>query len=669
MSEANPTPDGPVTRRLIVVAAAVILVAALKLGEGLFLPLALAVLISFLLAPACYWLERRALPRVAAVVLMSLVALSLFGGLGFGVYSGAVGLIENLPSYRQNIVEKLRMVPGMGPGQGRFEKAAADMREITEQVTRPTTLPADVDDDAESSETMAPSERIARAPLSALGQAITGRRAPEEDEDPAAPFAVPVRVIEQEEGLLGNAVYYLGFTLGPVATIAIVAVLVIFILLQRDDLRDRIIALAGTGRLHLTTQALDDAAGRISRFLLAQAIVNGTYGVTIGLGLAGIGWFIGGAWFPNLLLWALLCALLRFIPYLGPWIAAVMPLTVAFAAFDGYGVFLAVSAWFITIELLSNNVMEPYLYGSSTGMSPLAVVLAATFWAWLWGPMGLLLAIPITVCLVVLGKHIPAFQAFDTLLGDTPVLEPSARLYQRLLARQPAEARKILADACEAEAEADEADDADETERLDALDDVLLPALSLADRDHNRGVLSPARTLELRRDVRDLLTELLPESQANTPEGARPRVMIVPTEDLGDEIAGQMLAGLLRGCNVTVENVRHELLVSEKLDRIRQRAPACVVVSAVTPVGLKHLRYLVLRLCQATDARLIVALWKGRQTPETVAHRIGLASSRSVVFHLPEATERTRQILQEQGIDVPSRQCTPAPVAGDVAGS
>ena len=224
-----------------------------------------------------------------------------------------------------------------------------------------------------------------------------------------------------------------GPLVSPLATAGIVIVFVIFMLLKREDLRDRFIRLAGSRDLPRTTQALDDAARRVGRYLLMQLVVNTTYAIPIGIGL----WLIG---IPNPILWGMLCGLLRFVPYIGPIVAAFFPLALAIAVDPGWTTFLLAGAWFIVVELISNNVVEPWLYGASTGLSPIAIIAAAVFWTWLWGPIGLLLSTPLTVCLVVLGRHVPQLAFLDVILGNEPVLEPPELLYQRLLVGDPNEA-------------------------------------------------------------------------------------------------------------------------------------------------------------------------------------------------------------------------------------
>ena len=241
-----------------------------------------------------------------------------------------------------------------------------------------------------------------------------------------------------------TTIEYLGGALHPLATAFLVIVFVIFMLLRREDLRDRMIRLVSSGRLNLTTTAVADATDRISSYLFSLAIVNLCYGGCVAGGLWIIGKLLGhGHPFPNALLWGLLCGVSRFIPYVGVWVGAALPVALSFGLFPGYGVFFATAGMYATYELLVSQFVEPLLYGARTGMSTIAVLASAVFWAWLWGPVGLLLSTPLTVILVVIGKHVPQLQFLDILLGDEPVLEPPVRIYQRLLALDAEESAEL----------------------------------------------------------------------------------------------------------------------------------------------------------------------------------------------------------------------------------
>jgi hypothetical protein len=491
-------------------------------------------------------------------------------------------------------------------------------------------------------------------------------------------------------------------------TLGLVIVFVIFMLLQREDLRNRLIRLVGHGQLHITTTALDDAATRISRYLTAQAIVNGSYGLAIAIGLWLIGLFAGDEKagdpgnFPSLVLWGLLCAILRFIPYIGPWIAAIFPLAVSFAAYHGFGPFIAVGLMFVIIELLSNNIMEPWLYGSSTGMSTIAVIVSAVFWTFLWGPVGLLLATPLTVCLVVLGKYVPQLAFLDVLLGDEPVLSPPERVYQRLLAMDQEEVTDLAQDYMK------------EKSLEQVYDDMLMPALAMAEQDRHRGRLDDRRQVFIRKALRDVIEELgdtqrqrdeqqerveqktlaseaadavvsaakgvvdaiTPGAKSNgsgngkqttvlkpggsvdvNPDEPKPRtrlplecvvnVLVLPAHDEADEIIGLMLAQLLdfQGYCATAASVT--ALAGEMVEMVEKKEASLVAVSAMPPAAVAHSRYLCKRIhAKYPDISMIVGLWSFKGDLKKATDRITCVGTVSVMTTLSEAMDQIHQQVQ-----------------------
>src|SRR5262245_38659888 len=377
-------------------AAVAFVVAALRLAQDVLMPLAVAMLVSFLLAPLAkrleHWLRRRALAVLVVVVLVT----ALLGGVGFVVGQQVATLAAALPEYRTNLIAKAR---ALRVTLGEVGEAAEDLEKLERDLSQ---------------------------------QAAT--------DDPAERPAPKVEVVPARPGLVATIRALVAPILAPVGTLGLVAVFTIFILLQREDLRDRLIRLSGGGDLSLTTQALDDAGRRVSRYLLTTTLLNAIHGTVIGFGLAWIG-------LPNAFLFGLFSMLLRFIPYLGPWIAASLPLALSIAVFDGWTGALATAGLLAGVELLSNNVLEPWLYGHRTGLSPFGVIVSAVFWAWLWGPIGLLLAVPLTVCLVVLGRYVSRLEFLPILLADAPALSPEVRLYQRLLSGDEDQASALLEDA------------------------------------------------------------------------------------------------------------------------------------------------------------------------------------------------------------------------------
>ncbi|MGH6925642.1 MAG: AI-2E family transporter, partial [Propylenella sp.] len=434
------------TSALLSLAIIVVVVAGLYFGRDILVSLALAMLVSLALAPLVRSLRRARVPDPIAVSAAVAAAFLVILAVGWVVASQGADLAGRLPAYQRNIETKVDALFTSPPGARLFQRATEMARDIGRKVEEET------NGEEEDTSVFSVGGEADRAPL-------------------------PVVIRDPETTPMQMVRTIIGPVLGPLATAGIVIVFVIFMLLKREDLRDRVIRLAGPSDLPRTTQALDDAAQRVGRYLLMQLVVNATYAVPIGIGI----WLIG---IPNPILWAILCALLRFVPYIGPIIAAFFPLALAIAVDPGWTMFLMTGALFIVVELLSNNFMEPWLYGASTGLSPLAIIVAAVFWTWLWGPIGLLLSTPLTVCLVVLGRHVPQLAFLDVLLGSEPVLEPEERLYQRLLVGN-------------GEATENAVRSLSESSLAEYLDGVAIPALALAERDRVRGALDEDRLARL----------------------------------------------------------------------------------------------------------------------------------------------------------------------------
>ncbi|TJX45486.1 MAG: AI-2E family transporter, partial [Mesorhizobium sp.] len=333
-----------------------------------------------------------------------------------------------------------------------------------------------------------------------VGQEIDRQETPPPAATPEKPprEPVPVEIVSRERPLevLQNIV---GPLISPLGSAGLIIVVVIFMLLEREDLRDRFIRLVGYGDLHRTTEALQDAGKRVGRYLLMQLVVNILYAIPIAIGL----WILG---IPNALLWGLLALGLRFVPYIGPAIGMLLPLFLALAVAPGWSLVLWTAALFVVMELVTGNVVEPWLYGSRTGLSSLAIIVAAIFWTWLWGPLGLVLSTPLTVCLVVLGRHVPQFEFLDVLFGNEPVLEPHARLYQRLLAGDPDEATDHAEEMLE------------EKYLVDFYDKVAIPALLLGEQDRARGVMGDQQRRQLAASAQALVANLDESAQEEADE-------------------------------------------------------------------------------------------------------------------------------------------------------
>ncbi|MFC3636169.1 AI-2E family transporter [Camelimonas fluminis] len=471
-SRSNPDIARPSTASLLTL---VVLAGLLYVGREIFMPLAVAILLTFTLAPIVGFLRKWSVPKAPAVILTVTVAFTIIGLFSFIIASQVTSLASNLPTYQANIVQKVQSLKELGAGGGMIDRINRAVARIGAEIEKTT-----------------PATRAEDAP------------APASEAAPAQPKQQPVPVeIVTREGpveILRNVIVPL---VSPFATAGLIIVVVIFMLLEREDLRDRFIRLVGAGDLYRTTEALQDAGARVGHYLLMQLVVNTLYAVPIALGL----WLLG---IPNAMLWGLLTLALRFVPYIGPVIGMMIPLFLAVAVSPGWTLLLWTAALFIVVELISNNVIEPWLYGSRTGLSAMAIIVAAIVWTSLWGPVGLVLSTPITVCLMVLGRHVPQFAFLDVLLGNKPVLEPHQRLYQRLLAGDPHEAT-------------DNAEDYLETEYLvDYYGRIGLPALRMGETDRQRGVLDEEQRARFAATAQVLvanLTDIALEEEAEEDNG------------------------------------------------------------------------------------------------------------------------------------------------------
>jgi predicted PurR-regulated permease PerM len=431
-----------------------LIIAALYLGREVFVPIALAILLSFVLAPAVRLLQRIHVPRPMAVLGSVVLAFLLLFALGSVIAKQLNQLAGDLPQYQATIVSKIDSVRGIAGGSSTLERAASMLKQLGEEIQHPA-------DDAKPS----------------LGT-LNG--------EPSKPLKV--EVLQPDPGALENIRVLISPLISPLATTGIIVIFVVFILIQREDLRNRLIRLVGSD-LQRTTAALDDAASRLSKLFLNQLLINSAFGLAIGIGLTAIG-------VPRAILWAILAAVLRFVPYIGSLIAAAFPLALALAVDPGWSMLLWTLALFLVVEPLVGHVIEPMVYGRSTGLSPVAVVLSATFWTALWGPIGLVLATPLTVCLVVLGRHVERFAFLDVMFGDRPALSPPEIFYQRMLAGDPTEAAEM-------------AEEFLKERSLSAyMQDVALEGLLLAKNDLDRGKLDAERMERIKATIQQLGDDL-----------------------------------------------------------------------------------------------------------------------------------------------------------------
>jgi predicted PurR-regulated permease PerM len=579
--------------------ALVLAIAALYVGREIFVPIALAVLLSFMLGPLVAWLRRRGLPRIPAVVAVVFMAFTVVGTFGFVVAGQLTELAENLPNYQSNIQTKIRDIkpaPGTDGLFGRISGMVKDLSaelEGTAEPERPQVVPS----------------------------------APQAEEDTVKP--IPVEIAEPDLSPRQMVETFIGPLIAPLVTFGIVIVFVIFILLQREDLRDRFIRLVSAGDLNRTTRAFEDAGSRVARYLLMQVVVNLTYGIPVGVGL----WLIG---VPNALLWGMLAVVLRFIPYVGPILAAMFPIALSIAVDPGWTMLLWTVGLFVILELVSNNVVEPLLYGAKTGLSPIAIIVAAIFWTWMWGPVGLLLSTPLTVCLVVLGRHVPQLGFLEVLLGSEPVLAPHERLYQRLLAL----------DADEATEQAEKYLEDHSVEQF--YSEVAVPALTLVELDRGRGVLDYDRRglvvdsmltlIDNLTDVDDKPSEDKTSDLAGVAQSEEAQAQASPTLALGSDPTEQKV--LCFGARGSLDDTA-ALIAAQLIQRRRIRAqalswidltPANLPLVKIDDVRMVSLSYL--NESSIAHARYLVR--RIRRLMPTIPIQVAFLAS-----HLEQAEEKT----------------------------
>ena len=551
--------------------------AILYFAKEVLLPLALAVLIAFMLAPVVERLERLKLGRVPATLIVSLVALALVATIGTVAGMQAVSLAAKLPEYRYTIVQKIRALraPKQGTTIGRAKKALEE-----------------IEKEAQPEKPLAVKETPATAYAELAGY--------------AAPLGKPLA--------MGLAVI----------------VFTILMLLDRENMRERLLALAGARRLNVTTRAMAEASTRVSRYLGMLMVVNACFGVPFGIAL----WFIG---IPNALLFGLLGMLLRFIPYIGVWVAAALPIALAFAISDGWSTALWTVGVFLALELFLAYMLEPWLYGKSVGLTPIAIIAAVLFWTWLWGPVGLLLATPLTVCVVVVGRHIPELGFLNVLLGVEPVLSDEERFYQRLLALDHDEAADLLEKYVAAHGLAA------------ALDKVLVPALALAARDRARDMLEPARERFIFEHAEAIVDSLQPPA----PGGPGPAVCLVPAHGQADHVAASAAARLLPPGSAHVFSApAMPSEVSEATGRLGCKA---VCISSVPPHAAAHAAVLTRRLRrQDAGLKIVVGLW-GVEPLASARDRLARLGADAVVSHLSEAVDWLRRLSPAESARPASR--------------
>jgi predicted PurR-regulated permease PerM len=615
---------------------AFIIITTLYFGREIFVPIALAILLSFVLAPLVGVLQRIRMPRGMAVVSVVIIAFAMIFAMGSLLATQLTQLAGDLPRYQSTISEKIQSFRETTAGRGTLERASGMLKDLSKELEKPK-------------------------------DAGTGTGSILSPKAPAPLTPVPVEVRQPDPSALESLQSLISPLLHPLATTGIIIIFVIFILLQREDLRNRLIRLAGSHDLQRTTAALNDAAGRLSRLFLIQLLLNGAFGVVIGIGL----WLIG---IPSATLWGILAVVLRFVPYIGAAIAAAFPLALAVAVDPSWSMLLWTIALFLVVEPIVGHVVEPMVYGHSTGLSPVAVVASATFWTALWGPIGLVLATPLTVCLVVLGRHVERLEFLDVMFGDRPALSPPEIFYQRMLAGDPTEA-------------AEKAEEFLKERSLSSYyDEVVLKGLQLAQADAERGALDHERLTKIRDAVSEFTNnlsdqddrlppkvrstidaeatsavesvaedgpyedlpvlskgELPPEWQSEYP------VLCVAGRSLLDEAAAIMLGQLstAHGLAARVENA--EALSTTNIFRLETTGVAVVCLVYMDASGPAHMRYSVRRLRRKLPkATIILGCWMKDMDPAGLEQLRDSAKADLVAASLGEAI---KLCIEATGID------------------
>jgi predicted PurR-regulated permease PerM len=551
---------------------------ALWWAQKVLIPVALAMLLAFVLTPVVNWLQRRGLGRTPAAVVAVLFALALVAGVGVVIGWQLRDLSTHGPGYQAAIQAKVDAV---------LKTLPHPVQESYKEFWDPGQGPS------------------------------------------------PITWVVQQAALPATEV---------LASLALTIILVLFMLISREDLRNRVVRLLGPGHLVSTTRALDDSARRLSRYLLMQSCTNITVGVLLGVGLTLMG-------VPYALLWGFMAGILRFIPYAGTWSVAGLLALFCMTISETWTLPAMAFGYFAVIEILMSQVAEPLLFGHTTGVSPLALVIAITFWTWLWGAIGLMLAIPLTACLAVLGRHLPQLEFLDVLLGSEPVLDELTRYYQRLLARDQDEATDLVEGYVEKHPP--------ET----VYDKLLLPAIHQAKQDHERGEL-PLEDEQFAYEVtRSVLADVLEPAEAGTEDASpappeTPGVLILgcPARDKADELALEMLRQLVQPAG-RLEVLPAQTQSMDVAARVRQQKPALVVIGAVPPGGLAQTVYLAKRLRRTfRDLKILVGRWGDQEMTPRVVERLRRAGADAVTTTLQETRAQLVPLIEAAAAQPPQKE-------------
>ena len=603
-------PGSPEIRTLLRLAVGVVLIAALYVAQDVLIPIVLATMLSFVLSPLVDLIQRGGVSRVPSVIVTVLLAFCVIAFAGLVIARQASALASHAPEYAAAIEQKVQNLQSFAIS--RFSSIVGPLAHGGAAESRP---------DLSTSEGQATESQIAAARAAATAR-------------PPAPAEIP----RPSATTWGAVSAILAPALGPLETTVIVVVIAIFILLEREDLRDRFIRLAGSHDLQRTTLAMNDAARRLSRYFVSQVAVNTTFGVVIATGL----WMIG---IPSFGLWGALAGLLRFIPYVGPILAALPPLVIAMAVHPNWRSAAEVAALFIVVEPFTGYVVEPLLYGHSTGLAPISVIIAAVFWTWIWGPIGLIISTPLTLCLVVLGRHVKSLEFFDVLLGDRPALTPADSFYQRMLASDP-------------DGALERAESMLETASLqDYSDGVVLEALKRAAQDEARGAITPERAAAVSRSTIEVIDELGSLVAADSGRDEQERPAAVGAREIAcasgrgtlDDAVTAMLAQLLQRRGLRSRIVPHAAVARDRIAHVDLTGTSAIVFSYLDMSGAAaHLKYLVRRVrSRAPQIRIIVGLGPAPSDTLVERERLEAIGADAYVSSLGEAVDACLRIAAE----------------------
>ncbi len=577
-------------------------IALLYFGREIFVPVALSFVLSFILTPLVSWLQRLHIRRVLAVlIVMGLCfAMTIVGG--WKIASQLVEITSHLSDYRENVERKVQAL--RSHNNAPIIQATNTVQELNKQLSGPS-------DDSKNKP--------------------SGSRRP-----------IPVQVTTPSANFFQQLRSLSGPLAGSIETAGLVIIFMTFMLINWEDLRNRVIRLGGEGRLSVVTQAMEEASQGLSRYLLLQFLVNSCYGAIFGTCL----YFIG---VPHALLWGALATSLRFVPYIGVWIACAFPFAMSVAVFPGWKHAWLVLGLFAVLELITANALEPWLYGSHAGITPFAILVAAVFWATVWGPVGLILSVPLTLCLILVGRYIPRLSFLEVLLGDAPPLKPEEHYYQRLLAMDQDEATNLAESYLQGKT------------LQQVYESLLIPALRLAEEDRHTEVIGDHVADFIAQSTRELIEDLGErqdrepkasgvEKYPDNPNLSQTSIVCVPARDQADELVGMMLAQLLQ--KARVNNVRALPIdtVENMLNQVEEGRFAIVCVSALPPFAVGQARSLCKRLrARFKNLGVVVGLWGFAGGVPKAQDRIGAACTDCVCTNFSEAFFQIQKLAEQTG--------------------